>query len=220
MTIKTLVLIAIASVGFAASAALAQANLNRPSSQAVPPTGCMSSRPASHMGMGMMQDMQVSSEFDYLSQMIPHHQEAIDTARQVLARSNRPEMKQFAQSIIDVQSAEIEQMQDWLKVWYPGRSSTHSYTPMMRDLSPLSGNELDRAFLEDMITHHMGAVMMSQMLLNHTLVEHQAIEPFAERISSSQRQEIAQMRTWLRTWYGVAIQPRRMHYGMGQWLER
>ena len=36
---------------------------------------------------------------------------------------------------------------------------------MMRDLSGLSGDRLDRTFLEDMIGHHMAAVTMSQRLL-------------------------------------------------------
>jgi uncharacterized protein (DUF305 family) len=204
MRINPMTWIAIASVSFAASAALAQNYMSQPSARAAP---CW-------MGhMGMMHDMQVSSEFDYLSQMIPHHQEAVDTARQVLTRSDRPEMKQFAQSIIDVQTAEIEQMQDWLKVWYPGRSTTRTYSPMMRDLSQLSGSALDQAFLEDMMGHHMGAVMMSRMLLNHNLVEHDAVVPFAQQIATSQQQEIAQMRTWLQRWYGVSGQG-HMGHGM------
>jgi uncharacterized protein (DUF305 family) len=205
MRINTVALIAIASVSFAASTALAQMYMHRsPAERALPcATGCM----------GMMHDMQISSEFDYLSQMIPHHQEAVEAARQVLERSDRPEMKQFAQSIIEVQSAEIEQMQDWLKVWYPGRSSNRTYSPMMRDLSQLSGNALDQAFLDDMIGHHMEAVMMSQMLLNRNLVENWAIVPFARQIVRSQHQEIAQMRTWLQSWYGITGRS-RMGYGL------
>jgi uncharacterized protein (DUF305 family) len=153
------------------------------------------------MGSGVM-PMQMTSEFDYLSQMIPHHQEAIDTAKMVLERSDRPEMKEFAQAIVEVQSAEIEQMQTWLDEWYPEQSSTLSYTPMMRDLSQLR-DELDQAFLEDMISHHHMAVMMSRMLVNHELVEHDAVYPFAEQIVTSQMNEIHQMQTWLREWFGT-----------------
>jgi len=46
--------------------------------------------------------------------MIPHHQEAIDTAQVILARTSRPEMRQFAQNIIQAQTAEIAQMKNWL----------------------------------------------------------------------------------------------------------
>ncbi len=160
------------------------------------------------MGPGhMMQGMHVSSEFEFLSHMIPHHQEAIDTARRVLQSSDRPEMRQFAQRIIAVQSSEIQQMQRWLKQWYPGQTSQAAYQPMMRDLSQLKGNDLDRAFLQDMIWHHMGAVMMSQMLINHGLVQHAPVRPFALNIANAQRQEIGQMRTWLSNWYGISGMP-------------
>lgn len=155
----------------------------------------------------MMPMMQASSEFEFLSLMIPHHEEAVATAQRVLEHSDRPEMREFAQDIIDVQTAEIEQMETWLRQWYPRQETSLTYVPMMRDLSQLEGDSLDRAFLEDMIMHHMGAVMMSRRLVNHGLVEHQAVRPFAQNIASTQRQEIWQMQTWLQDWYGVSGTP-------------
>jgi len=161
------------------------------------------------MGSGMMQ-MQMASEFDYLTQMIPHHQEAIDTAKIILERSDRPEMKAFAEEIIEVQSAEIEQMQAWLDEWYSEQQSVLTYTPMMGDLSQLQGDELDQAFLEDMIIHHHMAVMMSRMLIHHELIEHEAIYPFAEQIAISQMNEIHQMQSWLYEWFGTTARMHRM----------
>lgn len=169
--------------------------------------------PGWQMPMQHGQMMQASNEFEFLSMMIPHHEEAIATANRVLEYSDRPEMRAFAQDIIDVQSAEIEQMEAWLDEWYPGQESSLIYVPMMRDISDLEGDELDRVFLEDMIRHHMGAVMMSQMLVNHGLVEHQPVQPFAQNIANTQRQEIWQMRNWLQDWYGVADMPGRPYGG-------
>ena len=102
-------------------------------------------------------------EASYLAEMIPHHEEAVATAIQ-LARSPRPEMRALGQRIVDTQSVEIQQMNGWLATWYP-RQPRPEYRPMMRDLSALSGDDLDRAFLDDMISHHMSAVMMSQRVL-------------------------------------------------------
>ena len=161
----------------------------------------------------MMQMMQANNEFEFLSLMIPHHEEAIDTAQRVLEYSDRPEMREFAQDIIDVQTAEIEQMEVWLGEWYPAQETNLTYTPMMRDLSQLEGDDLDQAFLEDMVMHHMGAVMMSQRLVNHGLVEHQGVQPFAQNIANTQRQEIWQMQGWLQDWYGVSGMPGPMHRG-------
>lgn len=161
----------------------------------------------------MMQMMEANTEFEFLSLMIPHHEEAIAAAQRVLEYSDRPEMREFAQDIIDVQTAEIEQMETWLGEWYPGQNTSLTYAPMMRDLSQLEGDELDQAFLEDMVMHHMGAVMMSQRLLNHGLVEHQSVQPFAQNIANTQRQEIWQMQTWLQDWYGVSGMSGPMHGG-------
>ncbi|WP_448573240.1 DUF305 domain-containing protein [Trichothermofontia sp.] len=198
---QAILLGAIAAIGLTATLVLARPLRPQPTAQPgqATPTGQM---PHSMHGTHGMHGMMVNSEFDYLAQMIPHHQEAIDTAQIILTRSNRPEMKQFAQTIIEVQSAEIEQMKAWLNEWYPGQDRSVNYVPMMRDLSQLQGDALDQTFLQDMIGHHMGAVMMSQMLLNHNLVQHPPVQPFAQNIATSQRQEIHQMQTWLMTWFG------------------
>lgn len=161
--------------------------------------GAMGSGSAGHMAMA-----NVSSEFDYLANMIPHHEEAVASARLLLAGTERAEMEAFAQSVIDVQTSELAQMREWLATWYPGRDTTVAYEPMMRDLSGLSGDALDRAFLEDMVPHHMAAVMMSQQLVSRRLAQHPVVVPFAERIRDTQHAEIFQMATWLRDRFGVS----------------
>jgi uncharacterized protein (DUF305 family) len=59
-------------------------------------------------------------EFDqaFLSEMIVHHQGAVDMAQQVLATSKRPELLQLAHDIIAAQTKEIGMMQGWQKAWY------------------------------------------------------------------------------------------------------
>jgi len=155
------------------------------------------------MGPGMMDAMQVDigSELDFLIHMIPHHQEAVATAMYLRDNSDRPEMKKFAEDIIETQSAEIAQMKDWLETWYPNEQHSVDYQPMMRNLENLEGDVLDRAFLEDMIPHHMAAVMMSQQLLSRGLAEHEQVTVLARNIRDSQRDEIHMMRRWLASWY-------------------
>ncbi|MHB1325893.1 MAG: DUF305 domain-containing protein [Thermoleophilia bacterium] len=78
------------------------------------------------MGGGMMGDdadlkvLEAAQEFDkeFIEQMIPHHQMAVMMARMLLAHSNRPEMQELARSIIESQTNEIDQMQDWYRAWY------------------------------------------------------------------------------------------------------
>jgi uncharacterized protein (DUF305 family) len=208
MKLRSIILVGLAGLGVAIPIALAQRSNNPPPNQPMPNHGMMRHG-------GMMQEMRVNSEVEYLTKMIPHHQEAIDTAKMVLAKSQRAEMKRFAQDIIRVQTTEIKQMQQWLQQWYPGQRTNVTYTPMMRELKSLQGNALDRVFLEDMTMHHMGAVMMSRMLLNRNLVKHEPVRPFAQQIATSQQKEIGQMQTWLKDWFGVAGGMPGMMHGPG-----
>lgn len=60
------------------------------------------------------------AEFDlrFINAMIPHHEGAIVMAKDALAKSQRPEIKQLANDILTSQQAEIEQMKQWRKAWY------------------------------------------------------------------------------------------------------
>lgn len=142
----------------------------------------------------------VDSEVEYLTEMVAHHEEAVAAAEQ-LTRSSRSEMQSFGAAIVATQSAQIEQMQEWRARWYAARSTDVDYLPMMRDLSGLSGDRLDHAFLEDMIGHHMVAVMMSQQLLMRGLARHDEVNELAQAIRGEQRSEIFWMRHRLADWF-------------------
>lgn len=163
--------------------------------------------------MGMMGSVGVASEPEYLAEMVAHHQEAVVTAGE-LARSDRAEMRAFGESIVTTQSAQIQQMQAWLKEWYPEQSTNLDYRPMMRDLSGLSGDKLDQAFLQDMLGHHMVAVMMSQHLLGRGDTDHDQVAQLARTIRDDQHTEIIQMQRWLALWFDADW---RGGMGCGAW---
>lgn len=150
-------------------------------------------------GSMMMGWAGVASEPEYLAEMVAHHREAVAAAGE-LARSDRAEMRAFGESIVETQSAQIQQMNGWLRDLYPEQSRTVDYRPMMRDLSGLSGDRLDRAFLQDMISHHMVAVMMSQQLLGRGY-DHDEVAQLARSIRDDQHAEIIQMQRWLAQWF-------------------
>jgi uncharacterized protein (DUF305 family) len=160
------------------------------------------------MSGAMMGGTSAASEPEYLAEMVAHHEEAVAAARE-LARSDRAEMRAFGESIVQTQSAQIEQMKTWLADWYPDQPAAVDYRPMMRDLSSLSGDRLDRSFLQDMIGHHMVAVMMSQHLLRQG-ADHAEVAALARSIRDDQHTEIIQMRRWLAQWFDTDWHP-----GMG-----
>ena len=157
------------------------------------PDGTLMHNDVSMEGNPHTAHMMVRSEKEFIEGMIPHHQEAVDTAREVLARGgSMPEMITLAEGIIDAQEQEISDMRAWYEAWYGEvYTDTGTYVPMMRELEGLSGALLDVAFLEDMIVHHEGAIMMAESVRPYITKEEIAI--LVDTIVLTQTDEIAIM---------------------------
>jgi uncharacterized protein (DUF305 family) len=141
-----------------------------------------------------MMDMMVTSERAFIEGMIPHHQEAVKTASEVLSRGgSTPAVRELATNIVKAQEREIEDMKQWYETWYGvPYEDRGTYMNMMRPLDALSGAELDRAFLEDMIPHHMGAIMMAKSVTPY--LERAELRTLTEAIIATQAEEITTMR--------------------------
>jgi uncharacterized protein (DUF305 family) len=68
-------------------------------------------------------------------------------------------------------------------------------------LDQLSGDAFDQAFLQQMIVHHAMAVMMAEPVVQGAV--HPEVSNLAANIITAQTNEIAEMRGWLKDWYGV-----------------
>jgi uncharacterized protein (DUF305 family) len=152
-----------------------------------------------HSMMGHGTGMMVASEREFIMGMIPHHEEAIATAKQVIERGgSTPEIKTLAENIVKAQEAEVAQMKDWYKNWYGEEYvADGKYKPMMRPLESLSGVGLDKVFLTDMIMHHKMAVMMAQSVDAH--IEHNEMKTLSTNIKTTQTAEIELMQNLLKT---------------------
>lgn len=174
--------------------------------------------PMSEGMTGMMMEMSVSSEFEFLAGMVPHHQGASEDARIAFERSKRPEIQQLAQEIIDAQEAEITRMETWLAECYPESDREKVASDMdqmmsmdMPNLESLSGDAFDRAFLEGMIMHHQMAIQMVDSLLSQKLVEHDEVRALAHETRSAQKAEIAEMQGYLEAWFGKTVEDGHVH---------
>jgi uncharacterized protein (DUF305 family) len=75
------------------------------------------------MKSNMMMSMDLGpadDEFDlrFINAMIPHHEGALVMAEEALQKSDRPEIQELAQAILDTQQVEIDQMRQWRQDWY------------------------------------------------------------------------------------------------------
>ncbi|MFI7132264.1 DUF305 domain-containing protein [Nonomuraea sp. NPDC050153] len=161
-------------------------------------------------GYGSTRSMNVNDEAGYLAGMIAHDQEAVAAARH-LRRSDRPQMRALGASIVKTRQADIATMRAWLDRWYPGRSSAAAgYRPMIRDLSGLSGDALDKAFLRDMIPHHMATVTVSQQLLMSGRARHPEAVGFVAKVRDARHVEMFRMQRYLADWFGDWSMPCQM----------
>jgi uncharacterized protein (DUF305 family) len=186
--------------------------------------GMMGTMMAEHGVMQSMMSGEVTGdptlpfELRFLDQMVPHHQMAVHSAQMMIANSERPELRDLAQRIIAAQQAEIEQMGQWRAAWFPDAAPAPSMTMMggqgeMMDgmmggqggmmSGDMMGNQeqMDRLFLEMMIPHHEAAISMAEQALDES--QRPEIRGLAEAIISSQTAEIAEMRGYLRDFFGV-----------------
>lgn len=88
------------------------------------PAQSMPKDPASRAYMQSMQKMNRdmrskrmtgNADADFARMMAAHHQGAIDMARVELQYGKDPDLKAMAQKMVDDQTKEVQQLQDWLK---------------------------------------------------------------------------------------------------------
>jgi uncharacterized protein (DUF305 family) len=169
-----------------------------------------------HGGHAMMDHAQMHSspgaekapyDLQFIDTMILHHQGAIEMARLAGERAEHRELKELARKIIEDQEREIAQMRAWRERWYKGQApAVNMELPGMREsmmmdmqkLSAARGRDFDLLFIDMMIPHHEGAVVMSRQALERA--EHAELKKLAEQIIAAQQAEIAQMRKWRTEW--------------------
>lgn len=139
----------------------------------------------------------INSEKEFYREMIPHHQEAVDTSVLLFISTDDSNLKMLTKSIFNAQSAEILEMRLLYARWYNLIPTGFMYQPMMRDLNSVTGRERDILYVKDMIMHHQGALDMAEKVLTFKDV-HEETVIFAKAIIKSQQAEIDFMRSWLK----------------------
>ena len=150
------------------------------------------------------------SDVTFMQDMIGHHAQALVMCTLVAERSSHPQLALLAERLSVSQQDEIAIMRQWLEArGLPGHAEhTHAAHTMPGMLSPAQldtltrarGASFDRLFLEYMIQHHEGAlVMVAQLLASANAARDPMIFQFASDVDTDQRAEIRRMRALLAT---------------------
>ena len=182
-----------------------------------------------------------AADVRFMSDMIPHHQQALDMSALAPERSPSRELLDLAQRIETSQLDEIQFMEQWLRErgealpgrdWLPhvapaeaahhhhGHDGHHGHhhhhgehgmegmaTPeQMAELENASGEAFDRLFLELMIEHHRGALVMVEDLLDERgAAQDPALFEFVTDVKNDQTAEIDRMTVMLASY---SVDPR------------
>jgi uncharacterized protein (DUF305 family) len=148
----------------------------------------------------------------FMQGMIGHHAQAIEMTGLLATRTDSEDMKKLAMRIEVSQADEIKMMQHWLEargqeVPSPHAMHMHGATLMpgmltaddMARLAAATGPEFDRLFLEGMIKHHGGALIMVKDLFAMPGAGQEAeMFAFAADVEADQRMEIERMAAMLK----------------------
>ena len=143
-------------------------------------------------------------DHDYASQMVLHHEAAIQMAEEELRTGSNQEMKTTAQDIITKQRAEIGQFNAFTSGHQPMQPlvpqfNTVQKTNMDKMMAASDARQLtarpDYDFAQLMVDHHQAAIDNSEALLQYG--RNTTTRARAQAIIADQRREIAALQNWL-----------------------
>lgn len=137
--------------------------------------------------------MDKAYEAQFLDRMTQHHREGIEMAEVAQAKSQNKVIKQMTQKMIQDQSQEIEQMQQWRKQKYGDIPKTKEMPSSvdMTELNTATGKVFDKRFLDKMTEHHdIGKIMFQEARETST---NKQIKKFSKKGAIQQEEEIENM---------------------------
>ena len=160
----------------------------------------------------MLQDFSESRspEIDYLTDMIPHHQGAVDSATLLLPHITNDELHTLAQNIIQSQTKEIEEFKallsgdtitsttlsnaDYKEFLKANRQAMDMMMHQMHEIKPT--DDIQKDFVRAMIAHHNGAIKTSKIILAYA--KDPQIRKIAQGIIAEQESEVKLMQELLK----------------------
>lgn len=143
-------------------------------------------------------------EINFLTTMIDHHYGAVKLSELCKGRTVHAELQKMCDMIIMAQTAEIEEMQGWLKSWYGINHEPALDRKTRRQVEHLTrhtGAKFEKTYMSILIPHHSMAAHMAIDCLNQAY--HPEMLDMCAKMLGDQGDEIAMLRLWLMQWYGI-----------------
>ena len=162
----------------------------------------------------------VEADVEFMYNMIGHHTQAITMARMAPTHGASADVQRLAARIINAQHDEIATMERWLRdrekpvpvipadgsapMMLMNGETMHMLMPGMltpdqlKQLDAARGEEFDKLFLRDMISHHRGAVSMVKDLFgSYGAAQDETVFKLANDVNVDQTTEINRMEKML-----------------------
>jgi uncharacterized protein (DUF305 family) len=154
-----------------------------------------------------------STDRAYVLAMLWHQQQAQELASLVQGRTSRPELRRLALSIHTAQTSDVDRMTAWLRTrdpaagdyvvhpdiqpadgWFAGMMARSQ----LQTLAATSGQRFDFLFVDMLLEHYKGAIVMADGVLADG---HDAeVALLASRTATDSQRAIGQLSSWRRRW--------------------
>ena len=157
-------------------------------------------------------------ERSFLTGMAHHHETAIEMAKIAQERGKSSFVKNLAGEIVSTQERELGQMKDIHKRLIGGElkpdATAHdglglsaeeagmTHTPETNRMLEMA-DPFDRAFVDEMVPHHRGAVAMAKVVLETT--KDPDLRNLAQGIVTTQEQEVKEMNAFREREFGEPV---------------
>jgi uncharacterized protein (DUF305 family) len=157
---------------------------------------------------------QVPFDRAFIDAMIPHHEDAIEMAKEAKkAGLSEPDLIKIADDIIATQQAETDQMLEWREQWFGSKDRESEDAALeVLGLSPAEAGmehsstdlataaDVNHAFGGMMIGHHTGAIRMAELAKEKA--DHDELKTFAGDIIAAQQREIDTIEAYFKGGHG------------------
>lgn len=137
-------------------------------------------------------DYDENFDLRFMNAVIAHHEAGVEMANEAATKSTRNEVITNALAVSDFLSRSANTLEDWRFTWYGIRpSGSMAYADNMNDMLGRADKEVDLRYINQMISHHRGAMLLAEQIKDKT--QRKEIKELAEAIIAGEPKNIDEL---------------------------